>query len=117
MSFLSRLRNIIRSNINFSNNNYRSFSDNFQNFEFEEDFDEHSKQQVFHEENNVEKEYYAILEVRYGSNFDEIKKAYKKLLKKYHPDLFHNNPEKFEKAQKLTEKINEAYSYFEKKYK
>lgn len=113
MSFIGRLRNIIRSNINFSGDN---FNTNFQNIEFEDDFQENIETPKETKKPDIESEYYAILEVGYGANFDEIKKSYKKLLKKYHPDLFHNKPEKFKKAQKLTEKINEAYSYFEKKY-
>ena len=46
------------------------------------------------EENQLEKKYYKILELEYGSDFSSIKKAYKRLLKKYHPDLFQNKPEK-----------------------
>ena len=35
------------------------------------------------EENQLEKKYYKILELEYGSDFSSIKKAYKRLLKKY----------------------------------
>ena len=37
------------------------------------------------------KEYYDILEIKQGSSKDEIKNAYRKLSKKYHPDLNPNN--------------------------
>jgi molecular chaperone DnaJ len=33
------------------------------------------------------KEYYDILEIKQGSSKDEIKNAYRKLSKKYHPTL------------------------------
>ncbi|GAA4841310.1 DnaJ domain-containing protein [Algivirga pacifica] len=62
-----------------------------------------------------EKEYYAALEVPYGSTFPEVKKAYRKLMKVYHPDLYHNDAEKHKIAQEVSLKINEAYNYFEQK--
>lgn len=64
---------------------------------------------------NVEQKYYNVLELEYGADFSAIKRAYKKLLKKYHPDLYANNPEKEKVAKEVTKQINEAYSYFEKK--
>jgi DnaJ like chaperone protein len=62
-----------------------------------------------------EQEYYEILEVKPGASFEEIKKAYRKMMKIYHPDLFHNDPEKFKMAQEVSSTLNEAYSYFESK--
>ncbi|MDR7857415.1 J domain-containing protein [Tissierella sp.] len=51
------------------------------------------------------KDYYKILEVDKNSSQDEIKKSYRKLAKKYHPDL---NPDN-NKAQEKFKEINEAY--------
>ncbi|MEN7551054.1 DnaJ domain-containing protein [Rapidithrix thailandica] len=65
---------------------------------------------------NKETEYYRALELPQGASFDEIKKAYRKMMKMYHPDLYHNEPEKFETAQQITLKVNEAYKYFQKKF-
>ncbi len=48
---------------------------------------------------------YKILGVSPGASDDEIKRAYKQLAKKYHPDLNQNNPE----AAEMMKKINEAY--------
>lgn len=62
------------------------------------------------------KDYYKILGVRYDSSEDEIKKAYRDLSKKYHPDL---NPDNKEYEDKFKE-ISEAYSVLsnkDKKYK
>ncbi|MCU0439143.1 MAG: DnaJ domain-containing protein [Raineya sp.] len=66
--------------------------------------------------NTDEEKYYKWLELPNGSSFDEVKKSYKTLMKKYHPDNFHNNETKRQTAEKLSQKLNEAYQYFEKKY-
>jgi DnaJ-domain-containing protein 1 len=60
--------------------------------------------------------YYAALELPTGASFEEIKRAYKTLMKKYHPDRFHNEPQKKQFAESVTQKLNEAYAYFEKKH-
>jgi curved DNA-binding protein CbpA len=48
--------------------------------------------------------YYAILEVSEDANFQEIKKSYRKLAKKYHPDR-----NKSDNAEETIKKINEAF--------
>ncbi len=52
------------------------------------------------------KNYYEILGVDKNASQDEIKSAYRKLAKKYHPDLNKDNPEAAEKFKE----INDAYS-------
>ncbi|MEG0771875.1 DnaJ domain-containing protein [Clostridium sp.] len=51
---------------------------------------------------------YEILGVRQGASEEEIKKAYRELVKQYHPDKYENNPLKNLAEDKLRE-INEAY--------
>ncbi len=52
--------------------------------------------------------YYAMLELKQGANLAEIKLAYIKLVKQYHPDKFQDE-EKKAYATELLQKINEAY--------
>lgn len=53
------------------------------------------------------KNYYEILEVNEHASLEVIEKAYKVLIKKYHPDLYVG--EKKQYAEKRTRDINEAY--------
>ena len=53
----------------------------------------------------AQKDYYNILGVEKNASQDEVKSAYRKLAKKYHPDLNPNNPEATEKMKE----VNEAY--------
>ncbi len=55
--------------------------------------------------------YYDVLGVAKNASFDEIKTAWKKLVKEYHPDLHPENQDEF---TKIIQKINEAYEYFKK---
>jgi hypothetical protein len=56
-------------------------------------------------------EYYSNLEVPYGSNLETVRAAYRKLLRKYHPDLHHADEEKRKIAQQITTQLNDAYTY------
>jgi len=60
--------------------------------------------------------YYANLELKGGAGFAEIKAAYKRLIKKYHPDKFTQDEEHRKIAEEITRKLNEAYIYFENKF-
>lgn len=53
----------------------------------------------------VKKDYYAILGVGRNASAGDVKKAYYKLAKKYHPDVNKDDPE----AQKKFQEASEAY--------
>ncbi len=56
--------------------------------------------------------YYAIFGISQGANFQEIKKSYRKLAKKYHPDR-----NKSPHAEETIKKINEAFEILSDKRK
>lgn len=58
---------------------------------------------------------YAALEVPPGSDFETVRKAYRTLMRKYHPDRHTNAPEKQKAATELTQKLTEAYKLLEKR--
>ena len=52
------------------------------------------------------KDYYGVLGVSKTATDDELKKAYRKMAKKYHPDA---NPDNKQEAEKKFKEVNEAY--------
>ena len=53
--------------------------------------------------------YYANLELNYGASRDQVRAAWKRLMKKYHPDLHAEDPEKRRIANELTAELTNAY--------
>jgi len=59
-------------------------------------------------------QYYASLEIPYGADLKEAKAAWRKMMKKYHPDLYSNDPERYKTATILTQELTRAYKEIEK---
>jgi DnaJ-domain-containing protein 1 len=59
------------------------------------------------------RELYAQLEVPYGAPFQEVKASFRRLMRKYHPDLHVNNPVKHKAATQLTMTLTAAYNELE----
>ena len=54
--------------------------------------------------------YYTVLGLTENASQDEIKKSYKSLAKKYHPDIHHGKSEKeIEENEKKFREVTEAY--------
>ena len=64
--------------------------------------------QVFSEREKLRKDY-ATLGVPFGSPLEKVKKAYKRLLIKHHPDRNSQNPERLRAATEKTKEINIAF--------
>jgi DnaJ-domain-containing protein 1 len=58
---------------------------------------------------------YAALEVPQGSNFETVRKSYRTLMRKYHPDHHTGSPDKQKAATELTQKLTEAYKLLERR--
>jgi DnaJ-domain-containing protein 1 len=52
---------------------------------------------------------YANLEVPFGADIDEVRRSYKRLMLKYHPDKHAGDTEKQKLALEITKKINESF--------
>lgn len=66
---------------------------------------------------NTEEYFYSILNINRNSSVDEIKKAYKEEIRKYHPDKVEHLGNEFKEiAEKKSKDINKAYNYFRRKY-
>jgi len=57
---------------------------------------------------------YASLEVPPGSDFETVRKAYRTLMRKYHPDRHAQSPEKQKAATELAQKLTQAYKLLDK---
>ena len=55
------------------------------------------------------KDYYANLELPYGSDMEAVTKAYRRLMRKYHPDNYADDPEKEKMATRLSQELSVAY--------
>lgn len=53
---------------------------------------------------------YAQLEAPYGSDLQTVRKAYRKMMRKYHPDMHSRNPEKQHMATDLSQRLTMAYN-------
>ena len=57
--------------------------------------------------------YYKVLDLPYGADFEQVKASYRKLIRKYHPDLHGSTPQKQKAANELTVQVTQAYNELE----
>lgn len=58
---------------------------------------------------------YAALEVAPGSDFETVRRSYRTLMRKYHPDHHTQSPEKQRAANEVAQRLTDAYKLLEKK--
>jgi DnaJ-domain-containing protein 1 len=63
---------------------------------------------------NAIRKAYAALEVPAGSDFETVRKSYRRLMRKYHPDLHGGTAEAQRAATDLTQRLTQAYKTLEK---
>jgi transposase len=61
------------------------------------------------------RELYEQLEVPYGASFEDVKRSFRRLMRKYHPDLHAGDPVKHQAATELTMSLTEAYRELERR--
>lgn len=61
-----------------------------------------------HESPDIQR-FYANLELPIGATLEEVKAAYRRLMRRYHPDRHHNDPQKAEMAKQLSQQLRVAY--------
>jgi DnaJ-class molecular chaperone len=57
---------------------------------------------------------YAALEVPAGSDLETVKRSYRRLMRKYHPDLNAGSTEKQRAATDLSQRLSESYKTLER---
>jgi len=58
--------------------------------------------------------HYQTLHLPYGADFAEVKAAYRKLMRKYHPDLHNQSAKKQKAATELSVQVTQAYNELDK---
>ncbi len=58
---------------------------------------------------------YAALEVPTGSDFETVRRSYRALMRKYHPDHHTESPEKQKAANDVAQGLTQAYKLLEQK--
>ncbi|MBI5482586.1 MAG: J domain-containing protein [Deltaproteobacteria bacterium] len=58
-------------------------------------------------------ELYQQLEVPIGADLTEVKASYRRLMRKYHPDRYPNDPQRAATATELTQRLAQAYRELE----
>jgi DnaJ-domain-containing protein 1 len=53
--------------------------------------------------------FYANLELPIGASLPEVKAAYRRLMRRYHPDRHQNDPDRVRAANELAQRLREAY--------
>ena len=58
--------------------------------------------------------HYEVLEVTYGAEWDVVKTSYRRMMRRYHPDLHSSSPDKLRAATEVSTALTVAYNELEK---
>ena len=58
---------------------------------------------------------YAALEVPFGADFPTVRRSYRALMRKYHPDRHGGSPDKLKAATELAQKLTLAYKLIQRR--
>jgi DnaJ-class molecular chaperone len=114
MEILNRVYRIIKSNIKFGRDERY---DTVNAFELDNGEYEKQNSKILENANDDMARCYANLEIPCGSDFRTVKKAWKQMLKKYHPDLHSRDKKKQQTATRLTQGLTTAYNEIKKAHK
>jgi len=124
VSIVNRLYKVLRARLEADDSLGEKFADVRRRFSAKEAYDYTDSESAAESEassnssTNQDPElakYYANLEIPYGSDLETVKKAWKKLLQKYHPDLHSDDPQRKQIAHELTQGLNQAYTQIRKR--
>ena len=125
MSILSRLSKILRPNLNFKLENEKESQGSFYE-EYQQKQASGGQERKYARNPNPQSKtsqyqdpelakLYANIEVPYGSDLETVTNAWKRLLRKYHPDKHADDPERSEIANKLVQELNHTYQELKKR--
>lgn len=126
MDILKRIQKIIQARINSALRVKHQKVGVDENKDFAKTFKEENlyQNQSFHETEVPERKinstlaaHYAALEIPYSANLEVTKKAWKRMVRKYHPDLFAGDQKKAKIAHEITQSLNEAFHEIEQAIK
>ena len=107
-----RILNKISSKIGVTLNNFNGYGQSDYGYEDYYNYDNYHQRNYYQ---NDRKDYYKILEIDRNSTDDEIKKQYRNLCKKYHPDRSMNLSENEKKTnENKMKEIIDAYEEIKK---
>lgn len=120
-----RLLRNVRANLNHLLDNVRDFEDRggfrsvFDDSQYDDDGFEtigdrqqgprHSRPPSGEPDQKTIRDYYANLEVPFDSDLPTVRQAYRKLMRKYHPDNFADDPQQEKMATQLSQELSVAY--------
>ncbi len=58
----------------------------------------------------LQRKWYRTLELDHGASLQDVRRAYRRLVRLYHPDRFANDPEKLRAATEVSRRLTEAYN-------